>query len=392
MAERNLITLEKPSFLHGFEEPSLFLEVIFIGAFKWLLKAKNLILTVSRGRVEMLIKKSLEIRRLAPISMLKKGVAILEEGYEQNMLDCVGLGFHCVDLLMRISEMPSFKEHRSTHVLNFDIQGGGPVSTGLVAMAELGAKVGYVGKVGDDYWGDFILKEYKKYGVDTSRIIVEKGRTSPCVAVLVEAATGVRVFMILPSNLTSLKFAEPERSYIENSRMLFLAGGEREMVQAAKIAKAAGIPVFIDGLARGELKGLVDVAICGEEYAHAMTHTHDPLKAVEKLSMDGYSIVGITLGSKGSIFKTEGKIIRQEAFQVKVVDTTGAGDVFHGAFAYAILQGWDIEKTVEFASAVSALKCTKLGGRSGIPTLDETLKFINEYKNPYFQNSKTLHN
>jgi len=298
------------------------------------------------------------------------------------MLECVGLGFHCVDLLLRIKDMPSFKEHRHSRVLNFDMQGGGPVSTGLVAMAKLGAQVGYMGNVGDDHWGTVILNEYKKYGVDTSHIVIEKGTTSPCVVVLVEVNTGERVFMILPSNLPSPKIVEVEKEYVLNSKMVFLAGGGHAMVETAKMAKEAGIPVLVDGLAAGDLEGLVDIAICGEEHAYAVTHSNDPLKAVEKLSKDGYRIVGITLGSKGSIFKTEGKIVRQEAFKVKVVDTTGAGDVFHGAFAYGLIQGWDIQKTAEFASAVSALKCTKLGGRAGIPTLEEVLTFIKEHQNP----------
>ena len=298
------------------------------------------------------------------------------------MLDCVGLDFHCVDLLLRIKNMPSFKEHRHTQVLNFDIQGGGPVSTGLVAMAKLGAKVGYVGNVGDDHWGNVILSEYKKYGVDTSHIVVEKGTTSPCVVVLVEVETGERVFMILPSNLPPPKLAEAEKEYVLNSKMVFLAGNGHTMVEAAKIAKEASIPVLVDGLATGGLERFVDIAICGEEHAYAVTNTNDSLKAVEKLSKNGYRIVGITLGSKGSIFKTEGKIVKQKAFKVKVVDTTGAGDVFHGAFAYGIIQGWDVQKTAEFASAVSALKCTKLGGRAGIPTLEEVLTFIEEHQNP----------
>ena len=298
------------------------------------------------------------------------------------MLDCVGLGFHCVDLLLRIDELPSFKEHRHSRVQNFDMQGGGPVSTGLSAMGRLGARVGYVGNVGDDHWGTVILDEYGEYGVDTSHVVVEKGATSPCVVVLVEVGTGERVFMVLPSNLSPHKLTEDEKGYIQNSKLVFLAGWGDDVVKAAKLAKEASIPVLIDGLATGDLKGLVDVAICGEEHAYMATHTKDPLRAIEKLSKGGYHIVGITLGSKGSIFKTEGRIVRQEAFRVKVVDTTGAGDVFHGAFGYGLVQGWDIQKTAEFASAVSALKCTKLGGRAGIPTLEETLTFIRKHQNP----------
>jgi sulfofructose kinase len=299
-------------------------------------------------------------------------------------LDCVGLGFNCVDLLIRIPQMPSFRKHRHTHVLNFDMQGGGPVSTGLVAMARLGAKVGYVGKVGDDQWGDFIRREYIKYGVETSRLTVEKGKTSNCSFVLVEADTGERVFIVSPSNLSPLGLTQDDREYITDSRLLFLDSGGHAMIEAAQIAKDHGIPVLLDGLANGKLRGLVDIAICGEEMAYRTAKTTDAHEALEKLYPNGYKILGITLGPKGSIFKAGKKTHIQKAFPVEVVDTTGAGDVFHGAFAYGTLQGWSIEKTAEFASAVSALKCTRLGGRSGIPSLQDTTAFLKNRNSAYF--------
>jgi len=299
-------------------------------------------------------------------------------------IDCVGLGFHCVDLLLRIPHTPSFEERRGVRVLDFSMQGGGPVSTGLVAMARLGAKVGYVGNVGDDQWGDFIKEQYRTCGVDTSHLVVDKGKTSNFIVVLVDAKTGERVFMPLPSNLPPTKLTEEDRRYIADSRMLFLAGSGQAIVEAAQVAKAREIPVLLDGLARGDLKGLVDIAICGEEFAYATALTRDPREAVERLYLDGYEIVGVTLGPRGSIFKAGEKILRQRAFPVEVVDTTGAGDVFHGAFAYGTLQGWGLEKTTEFASAVSALKCTRLGGRAGTPSLEEAVAFLRERESPFF--------
>jgi sugar/nucleoside kinase (ribokinase family) len=268
--------------------------------------------------------------------------------------------------------------------MNFDMQGGGPVSTGLVVATRLGAKVGYVGKVSDDQWGDFIQHEYTKYSVDTSHLTIEKGKTSNCSFVLVEADTGERVFMISPSNLSPLELTQDDRDFIADSRMLFLEGGGNAIVEAAQIAKDHEIPVLLDGLATGKLKGLVDIAICGEEMAYRTTKTTDLHEALEKLYTDEYKILGITQGSKGSIFKAGKKIHRQTAFPVAIVDTTGAGDVFHGAFAYGILQGWSLEKTAEFTSAVSALKCTRLGGRAGIPSLEKTVAFLKGRNSVFF--------
>lgn len=303
----------------------------------------------------------------------------------RKKLDCVGLGFSCVDFLIRIPRMPSFREQSFTPVLNFEIQGGGPVSTGLVAMSRLGAKVGYIGKVGDDQWGEFIRREFAKYGVDTSRLAINKGNRSNCSFVLIEAPTGERVFMVFPSDASSLELMEEDEDYIKNSRMLFLDGsGGQAIVNATKIAKENGLIIFIDGLALGELEGLVDIAICSEQMAYRAAATTDPEEALEKLYQEEYKILGITLGSRGSIFREGNKIYKQSAFKVKVIDTTGAGDVFHGAFAYGILQGWNLEKTAEFASAVSALKCMKLGGRAGIPSINEALVFLKEHGSKFF--------
>jgi sulfofructose kinase len=99
-------------------------------------------------------------------------------------------------------------------------------------------------------------------------------------------------------------------------------------------------------------------------------------KAAEKLFKSGSLIAAVTGGEKGICAITSNGIIKKDAFRVPVVDTTGAGDVFHGAFAYAFIQGWEIDRVIEFASACAAIKCTKFGGRTGIPTLDEVTKFL----------------
>lgn len=299
-------------------------------------------------------------------------------------LDCVGLGYHCLDLLLRIPRMPSFREHRSASVMDFKLQGGGPVSTGLVTMAKLGANPGYIGKVGDDQWGDFIIGEYKRYSVDVSHIAVEEGKTSPCVVVLVQADTGERVFLPIPTNLSPLKLTESDAEYIADSRMLFISGEEDSAVEAAQTAKQHGIPVLLDGVVGGKLENSVDMAICGQEVAYRITGTRDPQEAIEKLPSESCRVVGITLGDKGSIFRTEKRVIEQKAFSVSVVDTTGAGDVFHGALAFGFLQSWVLEEAAEFASAVSAMKCTRLGGRSGIPSLEEALSFLKQRGSSYF--------
>lgn len=177
---------------------------------------------------------------------------------------------------------------------------------GLLHCPDL-AKVGYIGKVGDDQWGKIIQQEFVKYGVDISHLTVERGGSSNCSFVLVEVSTGERAFMIFPSDTLPVELSQEEEEYIRNSRMLFLDGSNGQVIiEAAKIAKENDIFIFIDGLAIGKLRELVDIAICGEKMAYRITGSTHPEEALEKLYQEEYRILGITLGPRGSIFK-EGK-------------------------------------------------------------------------------------
>ncbi len=130
----------------------------------------------------------------------------------------------------------------------------------------------------------------------------------------------------------------------------------------------------MDGM--DELVGLTDVLIASHNFASQFTGIDDPERAMGKMRSLGPEIVGITLGDDGCILSWENNIHREPAFAVNTVDTTGAGDVFHGAFIYGLLQGWPMDKIARFANAVAAMKCRKLGGRAGIPTLDEAMAFL----------------
>ena len=112
----------------------------------------------------------------------------------------------------------------------------------------------------------------------------------------------------------------------------------------------------------------------------AFTKETDPVVMCRKLISLGPEVAGVTVGEEGSVFVGRGEVVVRKAFRIQAVDTTGAGDVFHGAFSFAIVQGWDLAKAVEFSSAVAALKCRKLGGRSGIPTLPEVEAFLTEHE------------
>jgi ribokinase len=152
-------------------------------------------------------------------------------------------------------------------------------------------------------------------------------------------------------------------------------------IEGAKQAKAMGLTVVMDAgtLREGyrELISMVDILIASERFGSALVGGDKTVdKALEALSHWGPKEVVITLGPKGSIGWSGGEMVSQKAFSVDAVDTTGAGDVYHGAYIYGLLKGWNMAECMRFASAASALKCLEIGGRKGIPTVEKTLSFM----------------
>ena len=305
------------------------------------------------------------------------------------MFDVVGLGCNCFDFLGIIPYIPGLDEE--IQMLESSQQGGGEVATALVALAKLGASVAYVGKVGDDPIGNFITADFDKYGVDTSHLIVEHGRASLASIVLVDKESGKRTILAGTQTVSDLQPAEIKSGVIEGAKFLHLDGASRlAALETARRARNAGVTVVFDAdvLAYDseiyKLIELTDILIPSKGFSQRFTNTDHPEKALEIMRSYGPSIVLITLGDEGSVCRAEGKTFHTPAFKVDVVDTTGAGDVFHGAFICGMLQGWRLEKVVEFASAVAAIKCTKLGGRSGIPTFKAAIAFLENCEARYF--------
>ena len=168
---------------------------------------------------------------------------------------------------------------------------------------------------------------------------------------------------------------------IEKSKVLHLDGHQTQAaIAAAKRARAKGVTVSIDAgtLVKGieELLELCDIVIASEKFAANFTGDANPENSARKLFGESRKFAAVTLGSDGSVGFDGKIIIKQPAFPVKVVDSTGAGDVFHGAFIHQYVKGGGWADCLRFAAAVSAMKCMKFGGRTGIPTLAETEKFL----------------
>lgn len=293
--------------------------------------------------------------------------------------DVVGVGINVIDYLFRIPHFP--EPDTKMDALGAAIQGGGLTATAMVACARLGLRSRYLGKFGDNEIGDLARRELAGEGLDLTAAVAAAGVPNRFCTVLVEETSGARTIVRQCDPRIWLRPEELDRRAVTSGRLLQMDGYEGEAaLAAARWAREAGIPVCLDAEEpterREELFRLADVLIVGRRYGRRLTGTDEVGGILEGLARMGPACVGVTLGEAGSALLYRGRRVEAPGFPVEVVDTTGAGDVFHGAFAYGLLQGWEAGDILTFANAVSALKCTRLGGRTGIPTAAQAHAFL----------------
>ena len=298
------------------------------------------------------------------------------------MAKIVGIGANVFDTLYNIPSYPA--EDTKMRATASKTAGGGPVATGLVAAAKLGAEAAYIGVLSDDNGGKFLKDDFEKYGVSTDLIHVKSGYRSFASVLWLCADTATRTCVFDKGNLPALELDDAQKQAVEHAALLMVDGNELDAaVESAKLARAKGVKVLYDcgGLYPGVEKLLAhtDIMIPSEEFALGHTKCETPEDAAKKL-FDAYhpEVVVITQGKQGGILYDGATITHYPAFQVAAVDTNGAGDVFHGAFAAAVTMNYDYLKCCIFASAVSALKCTGIGARESTPALAPTKKFLKE--------------
>jgi sugar/nucleoside kinase (ribokinase family) len=298
------------------------------------------------------------------------------------LFDVVGIGLSSVDYLGIVPYYP--KADVKLELLELSQQGGGPVATALVTLARLGARATYIGKVGDDALGQFVMQEFRRESVNTDYTVIQKGGSAILTFIVVEKDTGIRTIFWSKKGVEPLRIEEVDRNVVTSARLLHIDEYEPEVaVVATEWARQSGIKVVLDAeRVSSTTKKLVDLAdyvIIPKHVALELAHSTDLESAGEAIYSDHGGVVVVTAGNQGAFYVSESQKHLQPAFRVPVVDTTGAGDVFHGAFVYGLLQNWNGGQTTEFACAVAALKCRKLGGRAGIPTLKETIDFLSKH-------------
>lgn len=295
-------------------------------------------------------------------------------------MDVVGIGIPYYDMVINVSKMPGLDGAAGANEAFY--QGGGKVATAMAAAARLGRSAGMMAKVGENHRGQFIINDFRYNGVDTSAIIVDApGTSSPFCLSLSEEEHKTRIFIGKEGTAGELLPEEIDYEYLGKAKYLHLENGRPASAAAALFAREHGIVTVMDAdnYQEGIVKLLpcLDVFIASEFFYRDMFGDLPYEEGCRKLLEAGPSTAIVTLGSRGSVGMTaQDGFFRTESFQVPVRDTTGAGDVFHGAYIVGLLEGMDAPECARFASAVSAIKCTCFGGRTGIPNRDTVQRFL----------------
>ncbi len=290
---------------------------------------------------------------------------------KSSEIDLVGVGLNATDTLIPLSSYPprgSKVEYRAANLLP-----GGQVASTVVACQHWGMRTRYVGKLGDDGAAKLHRKEFAQAGVETQLITVE-GCASQQSLILVDGE-GERTVLWRRDERLTLWPSDLDREWIVNARALHVDGYDTAAATvAARWARAAGVPVVadLDELYPGveDLLENIDYLIVSRDFPCRLMEETDLERALRQMQRRfGCRLTAATLGQDG-VLAWDGSRLRQtSAYRVPVVDTTGAGDIFHAGFIYGLLQGWPLVQQLDFACAAAALNCMAVGARGGIQTI-----------------------
>ena len=302
--------------------------------------------------------------------------------------DVLGIGSYCIDYLCSVSAYPAEDEKLKAN--DIDVQGGGNIATACVAVGRLGGTVCYHGSIGKDDLTEQIVSGLKKEGVDTEYVSIRDGR-NPLSIVIVNTANQSRTIIYLKEDIPRFGPEDVDPELVRASKVLLIDFYHEEAsLAASRIAREAGVPVVVDAEkdsphAKDILANATHV-VASQRFALreiGKDSAADKREMVKKFAEKVQSPnITVTMGKRGAVFFTRNgrRIMEQDAFDVDVVDTTGAGDVFHGAYALFLAQGYPDETILRRSSACAAMKCRATGGRKGIPTQDDLNRFLKDYE------------
>ncbi len=289
----------------------------------------------------------------------------------------VGFGIAVVDYIF---VAPTPEAGGFAPIIDYKVEGGGLTGTSLVAAARLGARTKMLGRIGDDDVGDLIVDGLEQEGVDTSDLIRVPGGKSYFSIIHVDADTAERTIYGRADADIDCSTGLISLEVLQGADALLLDPHWPEGARVvARRARDLGIPIVLDSSIKPGTQDIVamcDYPVIPRKSAVRFAETEDCAEAARRIRSLGPKAVVVTCGPEGAYYASADDEGYVEAFRIEPVDTTGAGDVVHGAFAFGLTCGWGLRDVVTFASAVAAIKCTRVGGRAGIPTFEQTAEFL----------------
>ncbi|MEM4487893.1 MAG: carbohydrate kinase family protein [Desulfurococcaceae archaeon] len=308
-------------------------------------------------------------------------------------LDAIGYGDICVDYVIKVKRFPNVDE--KVYMVGSSKHGGGVTANFAVGISRLGALTGFVGGIGKDENGRFLLELLKKDKIDTSFLKIYDDRETAVNFIILEETGDRRIIMdpLLRENVPPPEvFGHDLEMYLGRAKVLHTSAIKLPAaINLSKVAKKNNVLISFD-LEKHiieqfspeivvEMIKLTDILLPNKMGAIALTGETSLIDAGKKLLSLGPKVVIITLGERGCLALTKDRIRMIPAFKIKPVDTTGAGDAFNAGFIYGyVIKGMDIDEATQLANLVAAIKCTKLGAQSGMPLRSEVEKFIGELK------------
>jgi sulfofructose kinase len=291
---------------------------------------------------------------------------------QSSKVDLVGVGLNATDTVIPLAQFPargSKTEYRHASILP-----GGQVASAVVACQRWGMRTRYVGKLGDDAAGALHREAFAAAGVET-RLITVPGGVSPQSLILVDAG-GERTVLCRRDERLVLQPEELARDWISSARLLLVDGHDTAAAtRSARWAREAGVPVIAD--LDDQYPGVEELI---ENIDHLIVSRDFPCSLMAEASLEtalrqmhrrfGCQLTAATLGEEGVLAWDGHQFYRATAYEVAVVDTTGAGDIFHAGYIYGLSQGWPIQRRLDFACAAAALNCTAVGARGGIHSVE----------------------
>ncbi len=299
------------------------------------------------------------------------------------------VGHSACDITYILNEYPI--ENRKYKVNETKIMGGGPTGNASYLLGKYGEEISYITTLGNDIYGKLIVNELLSVGVDLKNSLIEDNFTTPYSTIIANTSTGSRTILnhrnknIIPENY--------KIDYSEKPNIILFDGHEIELARMTLQEFPDAITVLDAGSYKEEtveLASKVDYLICSEDFAREYCKLKELLPenyleaflALEELNK---KTVIITLGEKGCIYRKEGELYNYPAFTTKAVDTTGAGDIFHGAFIFSLSKKLNIIESIKFSSACASLSVEKIGGRESIPEINEVYKRMGKWESIDFK-------